>query len=153
MTYCIDTSALVDGWGRWYPQESFPSLWEKLADLIRTGGLIAPEDVLLELKKKDDELTKWTKRQTGLFQPLDEPTQRALREVMDAFPRLVNTQKDRSTADPVVVALARVRGFAVVTGEKASGTEERPRIPNVCDHFEIRHINLPGLIRENRWTF
>ncbi len=153
MTYCIDTSALLDGWTRWYPAEIFPTLWDRLAAIVRAGQLIAPEDVLLELRKQDDALTKWAKAQTALFHPLDTSTQEALREVMAAFPRLVNTQKDRSTADPVVIALAKVRGFAVVTGEKAAGTTERPRIPNVCQHFGIRHLNLTALIRENGWVF
>ena len=153
MSYCIDTSALVDGWTRWYPPEIFPTLWDRLAGMVKAGKLIAPEDVLHELKKQDDALTKWAKSQTGLFRPLDIPTQEALREVMAAFPRLVNTQKDRSTADPVVIALAKVQSFAVVTGERASGTEERPRIPNVCQHFGIRYLNLTTLIRENGWVF
>jgi uncharacterized protein DUF4411 len=153
LTYCIDTSALLDGWERWYPPEIFPSLWKRLAALIKEGKLIAPEDVLIELKKKDDDLTKWVKAQAGLFQPLDIPTQEALREVMGSFERLVNTQKDRSTADPVVIALAKARGFAVVTGEKPSGNPSRPKIPDVCESFSIRHLNLTMLIRENGWTF
>ncbi len=153
MTYCVDTSALLDGWSRWYPPEIFPSLWQKLAGLIAAGQLVAPEDVLLELKKKEDDLTKWAKKQRGLFQPLDLPTQEALRDVMAAFERLVNTQKDRSTADPLVIALAKARDLVVVTGEKASGNPNRPKIPDVCDHFHIRCINLTALIRENRWTF
>jgi hypothetical protein len=72
---------------------------------------------------------------------------------MAQFPRLVNTQKDRSTADPVVIALARVKSFTVVTGEKAAGTEARPRIPNVCDHYGVRYLALPGLIKEKHWRF
>lgn len=143
----------MDGWVRWYPHDAFPSLWKQLEALIANDELIAPEDVREELKKKEDDLHKWAKSQKKLFHPLDADTQVALREVMAQFPRLVNTQKDRSTADPVVIALARVKSFAVVTGERAAGTNERPRIPNVCDHFGVRHLPLPQLIRDKRWRF
>jgi hypothetical protein len=153
LSYCIDTSGLLDGWERWYPPEIFPSLWKRLTELIKDGKLVAPEDVFLELKKKDDELTKWAKGQKGLFQPLDIPTQEALREVMGGFERLVNTQKDRSTADPVVIALAKARGLAVVTGEKATGNPNRPKIPDVCESLNVRCLSLTTLIRENGWTF
>lgn len=153
MSYSVDTSALLDAWTRWYPPEIFPTLWDRLSELVKSGKLASPDDVLHELKKKDDALTKWAKAQSGLFLPLDLQIQEALREVMSAFPRLVNTQKDRSTADPVVIALAKVRGLTVVTGEKAAGTDERPRIPNVCQHFGIRYIGITSLIRENGWVF
>lgn len=143
----------MDGWVRWYPHEAFPSLWKQMEVLVAGGELIAPDDVLEELKKKEDDLSKWAKGQKNLFHTLDADTQVALREVMAQFPRLVNTQKDRSTADPVVIALARVKSFAVITGEKAAGTNERPRIPNVCDFYGVRHLMLPELIRERRWRF
>ena len=153
MTYCVDTSALMDGWRRWYPHEAFPSLWKELENLVAGGELIAPDEVLEELKKKEDDLFKWAKSQKKLFHVLDAETQVALREVMAQFPRLVNTQKERSTADPVVIALARVKSFAVITGEKAAGNDARPRIPNVCDFYSVRHLTLPELIRERRWRF
>ncbi len=153
MSYCIDTSALMDGWVRWYPHEAFPSLWKQMEALVVSGELIAPDDVLEELKKKEDGLYRWAKGQKKLFHLLDAETQVALREVMAQFPRLVNTQKDRSTADPVVIALARVKSFSVITGEKAAGTDARPRIPNVCAHYGVRCLSLPELIKERRWRF
>ena len=106
-----------------------------------------------EDSEKEDDLFKWAKSQKKLFHVLDAETQVALREVMAQFPRLVNTQKERSTADPVVIALARVKSFAVITGEKAAGNDARPRIPNVCDFYSVRHLTLPELIRERRWRF
>src|ERR1022692_3687226 len=54
--YCIDTSALVDGWIRYYPPDVFPPLWTKLEDMIHAKQLIAPDEVLTELSKKEDDL-------------------------------------------------------------------------------------------------
>ena len=51
MTYCIDTSALMDAWVRWYPLENFPSLWENLDILTNSGQLISSEEVYRKLEK------------------------------------------------------------------------------------------------------
>jgi hypothetical protein len=88
-----------------------------------------------------------------MFVPLDEDIQRATQEILDQFPRLVGTMKDRNRADPFVIALAKVKVAIVVTGEKNVGTRDRPRIPIVCDHFGISHRTMLELIREKGWTF
>ena len=53
MTYCIDTSAILDGWVRNYPRDVFPTLWDKLEKMIVDGrleaGLPIPE---LELARQ-----------------------------------------------------------------------------------------------------
>lgn len=72
---------------------------------------------------------------------------------MRAFPKLIDTRKGRSGADPFVIALARVQEAVVVTGENDDGTADRPKIPTVCRHFGIRAIKPLEFIRENRWIF
>lgn len=151
--YVIDTSALLDGWVRNYPPDVFPSLWLHLEEMIKAQELLAPDEVLLELSQKDDEVHKWGKVNSAMFVPLDEDVQNATQEILIQFPRLVGAMKDRNRADPFVIALAKVKGAIVVTGEKSRGTEDRPRIPNVCDHFGIGHRTLLQLIRDNGWTF
>jgi predicted nuclease of predicted toxin-antitoxin system len=151
--YVIDTSALLDGWIRYYPADVFPSLWSQLEEMIKTGELVSPDEVLLELGQKDDEIRKWAKANSTMFVPLDEDIQNATQEILIQFPRLVGAMKDRNRADPFVIALAKVKDAIVVTGEKSSGTGDRPRIPNVCDHFGISHRTLLQLIRDKGWTF
>ena len=135
MTYCIDTSAILDGWVRYYPPDVFLALWKNLEAMIESQELIAPEEVLREIEKKEDELHKWAKAHERMFYPLDEAVQRATTEILTVFPRLVDSEKERNRADPFVIALARIRGCPVVTGEKASGIKDRPKIPNVCDQI------------------
>jgi hypothetical protein len=54
-------------------------------------------------------------------------------------------------ADPFVIASAKVLDGIVVTQEvKKDGGA---KIPNVCDHFEIRWTNLEGFLAENKWEF
>lgn len=131
----------------------FPSLWSQLEAMIKSGELLSPDEVLLELAQKDDEIHKWAKSNSAMFVPLDEEIQSATQEILRQFPRLVGAMKDRNRADPFVIALAKVKAATVVTGERSSGTTERPRIPNVCDHYRIAHRTLLQLIRDKGWRF
>jgi hypothetical protein len=151
--YCFDTSALLDAWNRSYPPDVFPQLWTSLEESIKSGELIAPEEVRLELSKKDDGLYKWAKKQRPFIADLDDAQQRSAAEILSQFPRLVDTRRGRSGADPFVVALARVRGAVVVTGENDDGTADKPKIPTVCTAFSVRSIKVLEFIRENRWVF
>lgn len=83
---------------------------------------------------------------------LDAPQQTAVAEVMDKFPRLIDTRKDRSRTTPFVFALALTRIAVVVTGENDNGSRDKPKIPTVCRHFGIRAIKPLDFIRENRWA-
>lgn len=151
--YCLDTSAILDGWVRFYPPDVLPTLWEKLERAIEDGAIISPDDVLIELKKKDDDVHSWAKAQSGLFLPLDDSTQDATSEILAAFPRLVKALSRRNQADPFVVALAKVKGATVVTAELAKGSSGRPKIPDVCAHFGVPCMNLISLMRAMGWKF
>ena len=151
--YSFDTSALLDAWTRSYPPDVFPQLWRAIEEGIAAGHFFAAEEVRVEITKKDDSLLKWAKKQRGLFVDLDAPQQTAVAEVLAQFPRLIDTRKGRSGADPFVIALARTRDAVVVTGENDDGSPDRPKIPTVCRHFGIRAIKPIDFIRENRWVF
>lgn len=153
MKYSIDTSALLDGWRRYYPPDVFPGLWSEIDDLIALGELRATEEVFHELERKDDDVAAWARERDELFVAIDEDIQEAVRGILGVYPKLIDTRANRSAADPFVIALAFVQGCAVVTGERATGSPERPNIPDVCDAFEIQCLSLLQLVREEGWRF
>ena len=153
--YSIDTSGLLDGRRRYYPPSVFPGLWEDIEDLIQTGGLLSPEEVFHDLEKQDDAVHGWVKTQMGLFVPLDHDIQVATAEIMAVFDEWVPADRSRNVADPFVVAIARVRGCPVVSGEHFSDSPfpSRVKIPNVCRHFGLRHMSFLEMISDLRWTY
>ncbi len=153
MKYSIDTSAILDGWGRYYPPDRFPSVWRNIGQLIAHRSLCGTEEVLIELKKKDDDVYTWAKSQPGLFLPIDEPTQRSVAKILSDYPRLVDARKNRSTADPFVIAVAQVNGLTVVSGEIPSNNLRKPKIPDVCSAMGIKHVRLVELFGLERWKF
>lgn len=153
MIYCIDTSAILDGWARWYPIDNFPSYWENIEKLINQDEIICPEIVLDELKKKEDGAHKWLKQRNRLVQPLTEEIQVIAKQILEKYPRLLDSLKGRSGADPFVIALAQIKNAKVITGEVSRKSEKKASIPDVCDAMQIPHINSVGLIREQKWRF
>jgi hypothetical protein len=150
--FCFDTSALLECWSRYYPVDVFPGIWERLAYLVEGGDLIAPDEVHEEVRRKDDGLAEWLKTRASMFVPLDGPVQIASTEVLAEFPELVKALSGRTQADPFVIGLARVRKATVVTQERG-GNRARPRIPLVCDYFEVPCTDIVGFIRQRGWTF
>jgi hypothetical protein len=156
LTYSIDTSAIIDGWERYYPPDVLPDLWDKnLPSLIAEGKLVASEVVQEELAKKSDEaLIQWAKSQQGFYVPMDEKVWAASKGITNAHGELLKSTGGglRSGGDPFVIGLAYVRGFTVVTGE-SSKVRKRPSIPEVCEAFDIPWINFLQLIRDQGWRF
>ncbi|MBE0543666.1 MAG: DUF4411 family protein [Verrucomicrobia bacterium] len=153
MPYCVDTSGWLDGWQRHYPPDVFPTLWAKIDALVTAGEIISSEEVYFELERKSDDLHDWVKARKQMLVPLDEAIQIRAATLLAEYPRLVDTLRGRSKADPFVIATAMERNAVVVTGEIISGNLDRPRIPDVCQVKTIRCINFLQMIRELKLTF
>jgi hypothetical protein len=153
MIYCVDTSAWLDGWARDYPPDVFPSLWEKLAECVTAGVLKCSEEVYVELEKKEDGLHDWLKARKEVIVPIDEEIQRIVSELLKAYPRLVDTHRNRSQADPFVIATAECLKAVVVTGERPRGKLDTPKIPDVCEVRKLRCITFLEMLRELGWKF
>lgn len=152
MRYSFDTSVILNPWRRHYPRETFPSLWSKLDELIDADDIIASVEVLEELKRKDDEVHQWALKRRQMFIPLYPDIQQSVINILAKHPRLVDNRKNRSGADPFVIALTQVENCAVVTYETPSHSPNRPRIPDVCNEMEVRCINMTALFREQGWA-
>jgi hypothetical protein len=150
--YCIDTSSLIAAWQERYPIENFPVFWTKIDNLIAEGYLVSPIEVLNETGKRSDELHTWLKSRPAMFRELEDAIQIEAAQVLAQFPRLVGERKLRTSADPFVIALARVENLQVVTDEKPTGTLTRPNIPDVCTALNMTTIGLLQLIKAEKWV-
>lgn len=153
MIYCVDTSSLIAAWQERYPIENFPKFWDRVDGLIGDGRLISPIEVFNEIKKRSDELQGWLKsRKDRIFRELDAEVQVEVANVLQRFPRLVGEKKLRTSADPFVIALARVTGHQLVTEEKPSGSLNRPNIPDVCSELSLAPIGVLQVIQREKWV-
>lgn len=152
--FVIDTSALIDI-NREYPPDVFPKLWKDIEILVKQGLLIAPKEVFEELKRKDDELKTWAQRHQEMFIDLDDEQLTEMSKILTEFPRLIDHDKTIPEADPFIIALAKCRVWTVITSEhRRSNPDARPKIPDVCDHYNIKCIIKPlNFFREKKWKY
>ena len=155
--YSIDTSAILNGYNRYYPPDVFPTLWEKIESLIKNGDLKATEMVLEELKRKKDDAYKWAKQQEkGLFAPVDEDVKSIVSTIRkDYYDTKDEKNSKEDMADPFVIALAKKHGATVISGEKPQpqGKKKNPTIPLICKNLRVKYINFLELIRTEQWSF
>jgi len=156
MKYVFDSDSLINLFRHYYP-ERFPTLWEKFDALVSGGKLVSVKEVFNEIGLRKDSLGTWAKEQKNIL--FLESTVEELKFVSEIFQvqhfqaiiRKQERLKGKPVADPFVIARAKISGACVVTQEKK--TENAAKIPNVCDHFGIRWINLEGFMKEENWTF
>jgi hypothetical protein len=151
--YCFDTSGFLQPWNDLYPPDVFPGFWSRLEQLIASEKIISPLDVLKELERRDDDLHAWAKKQRSMFVELDGDYLKRTVEITNKHSRLIEHKPGRSGADPLVIALAAVRGAAVVTMETYSSKANAPRIPNVCQAEGVACMNVLEFIKRQRWIF
>jgi predicted nucleic acid-binding protein len=151
VSFCFDTSAILDAWVRHYPPDVFPTIWDRMDQAATQGQICVIEEVVIELKRKDDDIYKWIESRESMIVAIDEDIQRNLAAIMKNYPRLVDTKKNRSGCDPWVIAHAQSRGHAVVTAEKATGSLTKPKIPDVCGALAVPCIGVVEFFRRQGW--
>lgn len=142
-----------------YPPNIFPKLWYYLDKLVEDGALLSTREVFNEiergvpvpfvngwLKDRKERIFKTPSAEEGLF----------VAEILKIkhFQQLIEKKKSYlpgPSADPFVIACAKVRDAIVVTEEKYK--PNAPKIPNVCEHFSIRCIDFAKFMEEQQWKF
>jgi len=158
--YIIDTSSLVE-LNRHNPMDIYPTPWEKVEGLIKSGRLVAPREVLDEITMRDDSLVKWAKKHRGMFRDPTKEQIEIVREILKEYPSFIKTGK-RYAADPWVIAMAieMIRSpqstiyevkRIVVTEEKIRGN--KVRIPYVCREYSVQAIDILDMFRLEGWRF
>jgi hypothetical protein len=140
--YCLDTNVFIEPWNKYYSMTLCPDYWELIDNLAKSGTLFCTEEVRREIDKVDDGLKEWVLAHPYLIREVTTQVQKNLRDVLKKFPRLVQHTKDRSMADPWVIAHAMDVHAIVVTKELNKGSNtQKVAIPDVCDAFKVPWMN------------
>ena len=141
MIYCLDANALIEPWSKYYSPELCPDYWDALSELAEKRIIFCTDEVRREVVKVDDGLSAWVKARPDFVREVDDDVQTKLRVILQRFQRLVDTIKDRSMADPWVIAHAWSVGATVVTKEIRTDSAKRIRIPDVCHALNVPCID------------
>lgn len=152
--YCFDTSSLIKM--NSLPRGIFKSVYGNMAGMVSKGRAIAPEQVFRELMAKEgveNDIMKWAKENRKMFVKPNDRSIEQVRDIMVKFPNFVDIEKETPEADPFLISLALQAKAVVVSEEVETNPRERPRIPNVCKHYGVRHLNFFDFMLEMGWEF
>ena len=170
--YCVDASSLFVLLNRGYPKDVFPSVWNKLESLVKTGRFKICQEVWDEIEPDRNEkgelkelLSLESPGKTFLL-PEDQDVRNLANKIINEYTNWVKQDGKRQPADPYIIAHAKVRGMVVITEEKrkgegqeseekrkGKGQESEPKIPNVCTENRVESMPLLGLFRREGWRF
>lgn len=151
--YCLDANVLIQAWQKYYAPQLCPSYWEVLDELGRQGKIFLPQWVAEEITRAQDDLAEWLKKSNVVIRPVSQLITLKLKEIYAKDPQhqqLVDNTRQRSLADPWLIAHAMAENACVVTKEEKplAANNRRIKIPNVCDAMGVRWIDDFEMIRE-----
>lgn len=112
--YCFDTNFLIDS-VRTYPEDVFPSYWEKIENLKKEDKLFSIDLVKYELDKHDDYASNWARDHKDCFKEPDEKTIQEFQEIQRKYNRPDWIEKQ---ADPSLLAFSKTRKLILLTSDK-----------------------------------
>jgi len=156
--YCLDANVLIQAWQKYYSPNVCPSYWKILNDLGVQDRIFIPQMVYDEIVRTEDDLSNWLKGSKIPIRKIDENVTRCLKNIYSTNPLnkfLVDNIKQRSLADPWVIAHAINEGAIVVTKEEKITVlnSKRIKIPNVCENMKVTCINDFQMINELHLKF
>ncbi len=153
--YSVDTNVILsflrDSDSEHYPLDVFKPQWEFLEAAMNDGRVIAARMVETELEKWQKtvpRLKTWLRNHKYLFCDVDSDAQlEGAKQIVNKYPAYAASVN--YLGDLEVMALAKARGLAVISMElKATQhSPKKPKIPNVCEEFGIKWVNLAGFLR------
>lgn len=124
--YCFDTSGLVT-MHRYYPVRIIPDLWKRLEELFKQKKVISHDFVYDEIVPGSD--------------------------IKDDLAGLISKHK-------IIAMVVEIMGEFSLFGKESdfvivsTESENSPnKIPAVCTHYRVRHMNLFEFFEDNDWTF
>lgn len=141
---------MIDGMARRKPLTSLPDFESRIEALIAQNRLRVPEEIRLELLR-NSVIEPWLRRQKSFVEPFNATQQTVVIHIQTRFPDFVNTLTRQNEADPFLIALAKCRGYVLVTEERQKSTG-LPNIPLICAALGVQFINLEEMIRREGWS-
>lgn len=155
--YIFDTSSISE-LNHFY-ESRFPTLWDKIYELINDGEMVSIKEVKRELSalnKRDFDIENNIKINKPFYIELDEEDYIILKEILSVkgnreLIHMKSINKGTPCADPFLIAKAESSNATLVTEEKY--IENAIKIPSICEKRGVNCINLETFMEEQGWFF
>lgn len=161
MKYVIDTSAFVHLFKYYYPKR-FPTLWKSFDELVSQNYIVSVKEAYREIQKRNDGVLEWANKHKDIFHQPSEQEAIFISKIFSVphFQYLIEKKKlmtGGEVADPFVIAKAHSINATVVTLEgfdiKGNLKPNASKIPNICNHYKIKCVNIEQFMEIEGWKF
>jgi Domain of unknown function (DUF4411) len=156
LTYVFDNSPFSALFRNFYPSR-FPTLWQRFDELVADGEITSTREVAREIEDSAIErLRTWAADNGDVFTTPSVAETSFVATIFSVphFQQNIEMQKilkGGKNADSFVIAKARVLKATVVTLEKPK--PKSVKIPNICEHFGVKCIDLEQFMESEGWQF
>lgn len=114
--------------------------------------IVAPREVLSEIKKGNDELIEWAdKYEQNFLEPTDDELY-IVQEVLTKYPsNIISKYSTRAWADPFVLACSKYYGLPIIQHETNDASQYK--IPAIARIYSLQCIRLIEFFDEENWLF
>lgn len=158
--YVLDTNVLIDWWSEQYPPSVFPTLKDKLEQLVEAKRIHIIDQVWKEVKTfGHTDLSGWcTGKKEHLLKRADSKELLvAANGIRTKYPSLIDSNKSGTAADCYLIAYAQMNGSILVTHETPRDQKKYPNrehyIPDVCSDMNIEWVRFLDLMKKEKWSF
>lgn len=158
----IDSNAFIESKNRYYAFDICPGFWDFMVTGFNNGRFLSIRHVYEELIIGGDELTDWVKKhlEKSSFKDC-----LGSNEVVSAYMQVAayvqaeykqNAATDflaETVADPWLVAYAMVHSSCIVTQEAPKPSKKKASLVDICDYFNVHHINVIEFLRLEKARF
>lgn len=149
--YVIDSSALFDLKNQ-YPQHIFKGLWDSFNEMCRQQLIVAPREVMREIKRGNDELLVWAQEYEDIFLEPGEDELAINQKLFELYPKeIIAKYSTRPWADPLVIACAKHYRLTIIQQE--TNDKNQYKIPTMAAMLHIKCIKLVGFFEDQSWQF
>jgi hypothetical protein len=149
--YVIDSSALFDLKNQ-YPERIFGGLWERFNEMVEQRLIIAPREVLREVRKGNDVLIPWSETyERNFLEPCDDELLLVQSILSHYPPEVLAKYSTKPWADPFVIACAKYYKLPIIQHE--TNDPNQHKIPPIAKKYNVQCIKLVQFFDEEHWYF
>lgn len=153
--FCIDTNVIVSFLSEtndeYYGADVFVEHWNQIESLIAGGKVIAPRQVERELEghaNKRRKIGPWIREYGYMFRDVNNDAQLELaKRIVNQYPAYGKSMNYLGDLEVIILAGALDLTVVSLETEQLQSGQRRPKIPNVCAEFKVRHTSVVGLFR------
>lgn len=147
--YIIDTSSILtqkeNGAHR---RRVYKSQWKQIDQYISDEIIVTCSEIADEIR--DEEIVQWMKKLNCVILLVDEEIQQYVKRIVNEHPKMLDFSDCKSSGDAFLIATAMKYGLTVITEENP---KKKDRIPQICDSYGIKSLNITELCDMENWEF